>query len=388
MTIEVPGWLEWLADKTVGHFPEGDEDALRRMRDAYASAAGAVRAAADTGDATASRVDGTIEGRTRTAFDDYWRTFTGGPDAHLRTLEQLCTELASSCDATALDVEYTKLSVIAALVALAAEVAALVASAFFDFGASAAAIEPVEAVTAGFVRTLITALVKSIVEHVVINVVIDAGVQTSQIAAGDRHGYDVGKIGHDAATGAIAGFAGAGLGALGPEVGGAVLGDGAGKLATVAVKGGAGVVTGVAEETAVVGVDQGRLATPGEMLRGGVQGGVHEAQSGLHERGEEIARTNAAAPPGRHEARPEDPAPAAPAPARSPVAPVHEAGQHEAGRHEAGRHEAGRHESSAPGPDQRIADESHGGPNRVEDARPGEVAAPGEPGRIPVLNLP
>jgi hypothetical protein len=384
VTIELPGWLEWLADTTVGHFPEGDEDALRRMRDAYTAAAEAVRVAANDGDATASRVDGTIEGWTRTAFDDYWQTFTGGSDAYLPSLAQLCTELASACDATALDLEYTKLSVIAALVALAAEVAALVASAFFDFGASAAAIEPAEAATAGVVRTLVTALVRSIVQHVVINVVIDAAIQTVQIAEGNRHGYDVGKIGHDAATGAIAGIASAGAGGLLSKVGGHVLGEDAGKLATAAVKGGVGVVSGAAEETVVVGVDQGRLPTPEELLRGGVQGGVHEAQSGLHERGEDIGRTNAQAPPGRHEAPPEGSAPAPPAPAATAPAPAPAPARAPA----AAAPPHGRHESTAPGPDQRIADGPSSNPNRVEDVTPGEVAAPEEPGKIPVLNLP
>ena len=387
MTIEMPGWLEWLADKSVGHFPEGDEDALRRMRDAYTAAAEAVRVAASDGDATASRVDGTIEGWTRTAFDDYWQKFTGGSDAYLPTLAQLCTELASSCDATALDIEFTKLSVIAALVALAAEVAALIASAFFDFGASAA-IAPAEAVTAGVVRTLITALVRNIVEHVVMNVVIDASIQTIQIAQHNRNGLDVAKIGHDAATGAMAGIASTGAGAVFGKVGDHLLGEDAGKLATVAVKGGVGVVSGAAEETAVVALDQGRLATPGEMLRGGVQGGVHEAQSGLHERGDEIARTKAEAPPGRHEAPSGGSAPAPTAPTHRADAPVDSPStappSPDCPSH---RGDGPAPEPAQPGRDQPIADDLSRNPNRVEDAKPGEVAAPEEPGKIPVLNL-
>ncbi len=374
----MPGWLEWLADKTVGHFPEGDEDALRRMREAYTAAAEAVRVAASDGDATASRVDGTIEGRTRTAFDDYWQKFTGGSDAYLPTLAQLCTELASSCDATALDIEYTKLSVIAALVALAAEVAALIASAFFDFGASAAAIEPAEAITAGVVRTLITALVKSIVEHVVINVVIDAGIQEMQHLQGNRHSADWGKLGHDALTGVYSGAAGVGGSRLVGLAGGHLLGEDASKLATAAVKGGLGAGAGAMEEQAVVLADQHRLATPEELLRGGVQGGVADAQEGLHERGEDIRRTHAEAPPNRHsaEAAPEGSAPAVPA---------HRAN---GSADETAPQAPNRHESEGPDPDQHIADDPSGNPHRVQDVKPGEVAAPEEPGKIPVLNLP
>lgn len=384
MTIEMPGWLQWLADITVGHFPEGDEDALRRMRDAYTAAAVSVREVGTDGDTAARRVGYAMEGDTATAFAAYWKRYTGAEDAYLPQLVQLCTELASSCDATALDVEFAKLSVIAALVALAAEVAALVASSFFDFGVSAAGIPVAEALTATAVRVVLMDLIKSIVMHVVINVAIDVGIQGIQMAEGNRHGLDVGKIAHDAKTGALTGLASFAGGHAVSGVGGHILGEEAGKLATVGVKGGLGVVAGAAEETFVTGVDQGRLPTLNELLRGSVQGGIGDAQEGLHERNTEAAQANAAAPPGRHLAPEGSEGPAvagAPTPSHRSDAPPERPSQVPP------RPDGPAHRAPGPGPEQNIPPETAGSPNRVEDAAPGEAPEPESATPIGVLNL-
>ncbi|WP_033436807.1 WXG100-like domain-containing protein [Saccharothrix sp. NRRL B-16314] len=204
MGIEIPGEVTWLFPVVVGQsWPEGDETALRRMADAYRAAARGVQSVIDEGNGAASSVVASQAGGAGEEFREYWQKFSDGDDSYLSTLRKTCEELAESCDNTASEVEYAKLSIIAALVALAIEIAALVAAAFGTFGASTAGVPIAQQATRLIVQFAFRQLVIAILGEVVISVGVDATTQAVQVARGDREAWDRGGITEAAVPGAV-----------------------------------------------------------------------------------------------------------------------------------------------------------------------------------------
>ncbi|WNV91122.1 hypothetical protein [Umezawaea sp. Da 62-37] len=219
MGIEIPGAVEWLVPIVVGaDWPEGDETALRRLSEAWTAAGTAVGEVAQEGNGASAAVLGCMTGATSEAFDQYWKQFVEG-DAYLVNLQQLCTDLASGCDDAALNIEYTKLSIIGALIVLAAQIAAMIASAVATFGASTAGIPIAQVATQSFVRILITQLIKQIVVNVAINVGMDVLIQAGQFAFSDRKSWDVDKTVDAGIAGVAAGVAGGLVGGVGTKLG-------------------------------------------------------------------------------------------------------------------------------------------------------------------------
>ncbi|MFB9566292.1 WXG100 family type VII secretion target, partial [Saccharopolyspora hordei] len=242
MSIEIPDEVKWLLPIVVGEsWPEGDEDAMRRMADAWRTAANDienVKAAANRG---AEQAKGAMEGQTSEAFAKLWKDIGDGDEAALTKLKESCEKLAKACDDAALDVEHTKLTIIASLIALAAQIAAMVAAAPFTFGASTAGVAAAQAVTRTvvmqFFRQLVMSILKNVAVEIATSLAIEFAVQGVQIASGERDGFDAGKFKDAAISGAIGGvvggaFEGVGKG-LGRQAGDAV-GDAAGGAATTA----------------------------------------------------------------------------------------------------------------------------------------------------------
>lgn len=73
MTIEIPDEVTWLLPIVVGQsWPEGDEDALRRLADAWRAAADAVANVEADGNRGAEQAGDAMDGRTAEAFDRLW----------------------------------------------------------------------------------------------------------------------------------------------------------------------------------------------------------------------------------------------------------------------------------------------------------------------------
>ncbi len=219
MGIEIPGAVEWLVPIVVGaDWPEGDETALRRLSEAWTQAATAVGEVVVEGNGASAAVLGCMTGATSEAFDAYWKQFVEG-DAYLVNLQQLCTDLASGCDDAALNIEYTKLSIIAALIILAAQIAAMIASAVATFGASTAGVPIAQAATRITVQMFFRELIKQIAVNVAINVGVDLAIQGGQALAGNRTSWDAGKTLDAGIAGVAAGIAGGTVGAVSKGIG-------------------------------------------------------------------------------------------------------------------------------------------------------------------------
>jgi hypothetical protein len=135
MGLEIPGWLQAVASVAVGSdWPQGDETALWRLGDAWSDAADRIEASAAAGGYGLQAVLASIDGRAGDSLSRYWSE-AGGVAEVFERLSSAAAELGQSCTDTGTDIEYTKLSILAALSALALEIAAMVAAAVPTLGA-------------------------------------------------------------------------------------------------------------------------------------------------------------------------------------------------------------------------------------------------------------
>lgn len=287
MTIEIPGAVQWLVPIVVGaSWPEGDEDALRRLGEAWQQAATAVNEAVSDGDSAAWAALSAMQGEAADAFAEYWDRFVSGDEQFLVTLRKACAALAEACDETALNVEYTKLSIIAALIILAAQIAAMLAAAWATFGASTAGVPIAEAATELTVQMVFRELLQEIAVNVAINVGVDAAIQGLQFADGDRKHWDAGKTLDAGISGAAAGVASHGTGAAS-----GALGRSTTTFSQAALRGAAeGAVAGAGGNT-LNDLAHGKLPSLQDLGSGAVSGSVGGANDGITNRHEGLDQT-------------------------------------------------------------------------------------------------
>lgn len=181
--------MRWLVPIVVGaNWPEGDEDALRRLADAWERAATVIGQAAGDGTAAVRAALDAMRGETADSFRAYWDRFAAGDEQFLGTLQQACRQLADGCATAALDIEYTKLSIIAVLLILAAQIAAMVAAAGASLGVSTAGVPIVQTAARITVQTAFRELISQLAVSGGINVGVDALIQFSQRLQGVRSG--------------------------------------------------------------------------------------------------------------------------------------------------------------------------------------------------------
>ncbi|MEU3645353.1 hypothetical protein AB0E59_18375 [Lentzea sp. NPDC034063] len=270
----MPESVQWLMPIVVGaNWPEGDEEKLRVMRDAWTAAAKSVEEVLGDGNNASTAALGCMSGQTAEKFEEYWKKYTEG-DAYLVNLQQICTDLAAGCDKAALGIEYTKYSIILALIILAIQIAAMIASAVATFGTSTAGIPIAQAATRITVQMVFQQLVKQILINVAINVGVDAFIQGVQFAKGDRKSWDVGKTVDAGIAGVAAGVA---SGAVG--VGSSALGTTTSNFAQAAGRGAVeGAVSGAAGNI-LNNVAHGKVS-PGDFVSGAVSGAVSGSVGG------------------------------------------------------------------------------------------------------------
>ena len=232
MGMEFPEDVKWLLPIVVGeHWPEGDEDKLRELRDAWQAAAEALEPIVEAANDASGEVLSTWTGQSAIQFQTMWDKFVTGDEAYFTNLLNACNALAKSADSTALDVEYTKYMIIASLIILAIQIAAMIAAAAFTFGGSTAGIVPAQMATRMTVQMVFKQLVQKLLQegfrkvamqllkrlgkevliNVAMNLALDVGIQGLQVAKGDRQigDWDFTKTGGALASGVAGGVAGA-----------------------------------------------------------------------------------------------------------------------------------------------------------------------------------
>ena len=377
MTIDIPDWLKPVAWAAGTQWPEADEDALRRMGEAWTTAAGELDAVAKNSTSAAERVLSAVTGETHDAFAAYWKHFAGAGESFIPELQTMMESIAEECEACALDVEYTKMSVIAALAFLAAQIAILIANAIETFGASTAGIPIAQLAT----RTAVWAMMKQLVEKVATtgtstitkeigaalvknlatNVGTDVAIQGVQYARGDRHSWDIDKT-----TGAVIS---AGVGTVTDVAGGHASGHFAGQATTAGRSMAAHALGGVAIGTAGGALDAAAhgktdwASYQSGMTGGAVAGTLGGGTEGNHHITEEGGYSSSHTP-GRHEAAPND-----------------STGEH-SGQGGPGRHEGPPAESTMPDNPPSVIVQDGKRPGESEPEAPDALPA------TPLLNLP
>lgn len=214
MGIEIPAYLQAVASVAVGSdWPDGDETSLWRLGDAWAILAQAVGTVSEVGDESVREVHSAIGGEMHDSLTAFWEGSGGTSDIFDRLISA-ATELAESCDSVATEIEYTKLSIIAALIALAIELASMAAAAIPTLGLSAVGAAGAELATMLTVRILLRQLLIRVIEEGAVEaasaVFSGLAIQLGQMTMDHRQSLDVGKIGvegRDAiVTGAVNGM--------------------------------------------------------------------------------------------------------------------------------------------------------------------------------------
>jgi hypothetical protein len=304
--MDMPGAVTWLLPIVVGQsWPEGDEDKLRALRDAWHVASKAISPVSEIGSKAAGDVTANWTGDSATAFAEQWRKFVDGDEAYFKSLADAAKALGDSCDQTALDIEYTKYMIIISLVILAAQIVAMLAAAVPSLGTSTAGIAPAQIATRITVQMLFRELLqklaqqgfkqlarelleqflkqglkkiaKEVATNVAMNVAMDAGIQGLQMAKGDRKDWDWSKTKDGAIGGAVNGVVGAASGGISKKMRGEEGFGVAGKAAQGATEG----VASTVGQAAVTG-QLGNLS-PKDILTGASSGAVSSGVDGAKE---------------------------------------------------------------------------------------------------------
>ncbi|WP_378737189.1 hypothetical protein [Nocardia brasiliensis] len=230
MSISIPGELEWLGWVAGSDWPDGDEDKMWEIADAWRTASAQLRdllpdLAAASNATVAAYPWGAGVDAVRTAL----KKLQHG-DASIEHLAEILTRVADSADALGTEIEYTKILVITSIAMLAVEIATawlfpptapLVEAAAIGLTRVAVRLlgeRAVSAIARYAAELGIAAVARFTAEHVVLSTALGVGqdfaIQAGQVAAGHRKDIDWNRIATTAYTAAAAGAIGGPAGGL------------------------------------------------------------------------------------------------------------------------------------------------------------------------------
>ncbi|MBL1072868.1 hypothetical protein JK358_00500 [Nocardia sp. 2] len=230
---DLPGPLGFLADFLVGHWPEGDEDAMRRAAGHWADMADALEQLQDPANQAMLAAQTNIDGRISVAMASFWAQTAGGENSELHKLITLCRSYEGQLKQGATDIEYTKLTIYGSILVIAAmaftpvgavvDMVALNAVRFAirmavqkliaKLGVRGAAFALERATLWSTVKmgekvvdqTIAQTIVKQALIGAGIGGGLDAGVQGIQLASNGRENFNVGSLFLSTGAGAVAG---------------------------------------------------------------------------------------------------------------------------------------------------------------------------------------
>ena len=238
MTLWRPPQIPYLSDFVFGHWPEGDEDAMRRTAQHWTDMAEALKKLQQPAGQAMSEALSAIDGQAHNALSSYWQDIAGTDGSDLQTLINHCESFAKQLEHGATDIEHAKLTIYISVMAMAASLlwAAIpgvgqVAEAGVIITAKAAITKAVQqligkiaAKGALFLSERLVGVATKVAVGAVVGTAFgagtDAAAQAIELAEGHREdGFDWGSLGTSAASGAIAGGVAAPVsGALGSKL--------------------------------------------------------------------------------------------------------------------------------------------------------------------------
>ena len=259
MSIQIPGYLQWVSYLVGSQWPKGDEDAMFRIGDDWRTSAQRMTGLVPELNRMRSATMSALQGVTAGAADEQFKLLFDG-DASVDKLAEAMAALGDLSDGTGKKIEYTKLQILTSLAIAAFEISWALAQTSLTFGASAAAIPAIEMSTAAAIRQAVSMLLRDIVtdlgrtmsKSMVQRIVKKAGVEMAeavgqelfiqgvQQANGHQHTFDWNKVGVVAAANSVGGAAQGTVSIVGQRtlgnstLKGAVVGYGAGMAKDVA----------------------------------------------------------------------------------------------------------------------------------------------------------
>lgn len=120
MTLWRPPQIPYLSDFLFGHWPDGDEDAMRRAAGHWSDMAKALEELKQPADLAMVGALDAIDGKAHSAMSSYWQNISGGDGSELQRLINTCNSFAEQLEHGATDIEHTKLTIyISAMVMVA-----------------------------------------------------------------------------------------------------------------------------------------------------------------------------------------------------------------------------------------------------------------------------
>jgi hypothetical protein len=259
VTLQIPGYLQWVSYLVGSEWPNGDEDAMFRIGNEWRSRADDMTSLIPDLNRMRASTMTALQGLTAGEADDQFTLLFDG-EASVDRLAEAMAGLGNLSDGAGKNIEYTKLQILTSLAIAAFEISWALAQTSVTGGASAAQIPVIEATTSTAIRQTVSALLRRIMTDLgntmrttmVHRIVKKAGVETAegvgqelfiqgiQRANGHQEGFDWNRVGVVAAYNAAGGAAQGTVSDVGRRVlgdstvKGAVVGYGAGMAKKVA----------------------------------------------------------------------------------------------------------------------------------------------------------
>ncbi|MGK8502571.1 helix-turn-helix domain-containing protein [Nocardia asiatica] len=304
MAVQIPDYFpQWLTDLVLGHFPEGDPDAMRRSADGWSDAANALVPVLHRLRVASEQLAKAVEGETGAAMQEQY----GKVIAHTQAQIEFNNAMAEQLYENATAIEYQQYVLVGIAGALLAQV--IIDMALPPPGSIVKAIADRAEAKAGMelarrdlVLTMLGKAARFIAEHprlvlatkgVFFGTAIGGGVpyvaQRVQMAQGHRQTVDWEKVRIGAAAGAVGGLVGV---EVGRRVAPAAIRAGGRVLGTVAAGGVGGMAGGLAGGLTAYGLTGGELRGKdlaamvwtgfGSGLAGSLGAGVRAARAGAY----------------------------------------------------------------------------------------------------------
>lgn len=161
VTIQIPGYLQWVSYLVGSEWPKGDEDAMCRIGHAWHSQAKDMTALIPELNRVRASTMSALHGQTAEAADKQFKLLFDG-NASVDKLAEAMAALGDLAEGTGKNIEYTKLQILTSLAIAALEISWALAQTSVTFGASAAEIPVIEGCTSAAIRQAVSMLLKDI----------------------------------------------------------------------------------------------------------------------------------------------------------------------------------------------------------------------------------
>jgi hypothetical protein len=161
MSIQIPGYLQWVAYLVGSQWPKGDEDAMYRIGSAWHNSSEQISALIPELNRIRSSTTMVLTGQTAEAADQQFKLLSDG-NASVEKLAAAMGALGDLASATGKNIEHTKLQILTSLAIAAFEISWALAQTAATLGASEAEIPVIEESTIAAIRQAATELMKDI----------------------------------------------------------------------------------------------------------------------------------------------------------------------------------------------------------------------------------